>query len=191
VKSARAEWANGASQARGSPRGRLPRLYRSLRYWPCGEDGEAKRPGGTRRRCRAAFAAWPRCGGPRGRASPNGQARSQRHHSCQLTSLAVPLTCHSQRFWRVPSGQPRTTRQQPLAARFTIIAGGERPRSGFGSRGSPIRARSRRRTASDQDQRVPHRVITTNGLWTFLDRSWELAPLSRLDGRRDRRKGGP
>jgi hypothetical protein len=39
--------------------------------------------------------------------------------------------------------------------------------------------------------RLPGRVITTNGLWTFLDRSWELAPLSRIDRRRDRRKGGP
>jgi hypothetical protein len=39
--------------------------------------------------------------------------------------------------------------------------------------------------------RLPRTVITTNGLWTFLDWSWELASLSRIDGRRDRSKGDP
>jgi hypothetical protein len=51
------------------------------RYGPCGEDGgreQCSHPGGTVRRCRAAVAAWPRCSGHQGRASPNGQAGSHR-----------------------------------------------------------------------------------------------------------------
>jgi hypothetical protein len=52
--------------------------------------------------------------------------------------MAGPLACHSQRSWPVPSGQPRTVPQRPQPAPFPSLAGDDRARSGFASRGRGV-----------------------------------------------------
>jgi len=50
------------------------------------------------------------------------------------SSPAVPLPCHSQRSWLVPSGQSRTTPQRPRPAPLPTVAGDQAGRSGLTSR---------------------------------------------------------
>jgi len=52
------------------------------------------------------------------------------------SSPAVPLPCHSQRSWLVPSGQSRITPQRPRPALFPAVAADQSGRSGFASRRS-------------------------------------------------------
>ena len=52
------------------------------------------------------------------------------------SSPAVPLPCHSQRSWPVPSGQSGTTPQRPRPVPSSTGGGDDPSRSGFASRGS-------------------------------------------------------
>ena len=89
-------------------------------------------------------AASPPSSCPRGGGTEDGPHRTVRvEPTAQLdtgsSSAAVPPACHSQRSWPVTTGQPRTTPKQHRPARLHGSAGGDRGRTGFGSKGQCCR----------------------------------------------------
>jgi hypothetical protein len=113
-------------EAASKPTCRLPRAG----------DGPCQRGGGHRGRGLTLRSSWCR------------DFRALRTSS----SSAVPLPCHSQRSRPVLSGQPQTTPPRPRPAPFSIVAGGNPARSGFGSRGSGHELGVARRSATGGPQ---------------------------------------
>jgi hypothetical protein len=66
-----------------------------------------------------------------GRASPRGELVLTQPGPRTSSSPVVPLACHSQRSWLVPSGQSRTTPQQPRPAPFSAVAADGPAQSGL------------------------------------------------------------
>src|SRR4029453_10581864 len=109
-------------------------------------EGSTRQHYGRRAGVRASLPAaasppgsCPRGGGHRRRASPYGLGGTGDTTGCSASSsTAVPLACHSQKSWTVPSGQPRTTPRRARPASVPILAGGSSGRTGFGSKGSML-----------------------------------------------------
>jgi hypothetical protein len=86
-------------------------------------------------------------------------------------------------FTAVKSGPERTPTDNAEAAStcaVPAVAGDDPDRSGFGSRGSPIRVGHDEGIAVDRADGLRVAVITANVLWTLLDRPWERAPLAQV-----------